>query len=120
MSRLCCRARHIHSVRAEMGYGEKVSQRLWSQKVEEGIGLTARHKDAQRPEGRRVFELERLVSCRSADPWWRTCDVTNALKHWKILAQRSSRDQASIKRSFAMPGIETWHLRSQTSITRIR
>jgi hypothetical protein len=36
------------SVSAEIGYGGKVSQRLWSKKVEEGIGLTARHRDAQR------------------------------------------------------------------------
>jgi len=35
------------SVRAEIGYGEKVSQRRWSKKVEEGIGLTARHRDAR-------------------------------------------------------------------------
>ncbi len=40
------------TVRAEIGYGEKVSQRLWSKKVEEGIGLTARHRDAERLEGR--------------------------------------------------------------------
>jgi hypothetical protein len=60
------------SVRAEIGYGEKVSQRLWSKKVEEGIGLTARRRDAERLEVPRVFELERVVSCRSADPWWRT------------------------------------------------
>jgi hypothetical protein len=40
--------------------------------VEQGIGLAARHRDAERPEGRRVFELERVVSCRRADPWWRT------------------------------------------------
>ena len=60
------------TVRAEIGCGEKVSQRRWSKKVEEGIGLTARHRDAQRTEGRRVFELERVVSCRSADPWRRT------------------------------------------------
>jgi hypothetical protein len=60
------------SVRAEIGYGEKVSQRLWSKKVEEGIGLTARQRDAERLEVPRVFELERVVSCRSADPWWRT------------------------------------------------
>ena len=52
------------TVRAEIGYGEKGSQRLWSKKVEEGIGLTARHRDAQRLEGPRVFELERVVSCR--------------------------------------------------------
>ncbi len=60
------------TVRAEIGYGEKVSQRLWSKKLEEGIGLTAGHRDAERREGRRVFELERVVSCRNADPWWRT------------------------------------------------
>ncbi len=60
------------TVRAEIGYGEKVSQRRWSKKLEEGIGLTARHRDAERPEGRRVLELERVVSCRRADPWWRT------------------------------------------------
>ena len=60
------------TVRAEIGYGEKVSQRRWSKKLKEGIGLTARHRDAERLEGRRVFELERVVSCRRADPWWRT------------------------------------------------
>ena len=60
------------NVRAEIGYGEKVSQRLWSKKVEEGIGLTARHRYAQHLEVPRVLELERVVSCRRADPWWRT------------------------------------------------
>jgi hypothetical protein len=60
------------TVRAEIGYGEKVSRRLWSKKLEEGIDLTASHKDTQHPEGRRVFELERVVSCRNVDPWWRT------------------------------------------------
>ena len=60
------------TVGAEIGYGEKVWQRLWSKKLEEGIGLTARHRDAKRLEGRRVFELERVVSCRNADPWWRS------------------------------------------------
>ena len=60
------------TVRAEIGYGEKGPQRRWSKMLEEGIGLTARHRDAQRQEGRRVFELERVVSCRNADRWWRT------------------------------------------------
>src|SRR5271169_1046677 len=60
------------TVRADIGYGEKLAQTLWSKKLEEGIGLTARHRDAQRLEGRRVFELERVVSCRRADPWWRS------------------------------------------------
>ena len=48
MPRLCCRARHMTTGRAEIGYGEKVSQRLWSKKLEEGIGLTARHRDTER------------------------------------------------------------------------
>jgi hypothetical protein len=43
--------------RAEIGYGEKTSQRLWSKKLEEGIGLMARHKDAERLGARRVFEF---------------------------------------------------------------
>jgi hypothetical protein len=60
------------TVDAEIGYGEKVWQRRWSKKLEEGIGLTARHRDAERPQGRRVFELEGVVSCRCADPRWRT------------------------------------------------
>ena len=49
-------------MRAGIGYGEKVSQRLWSKKVEEGTGLTARHRDAERLEVPRVFELERVES----------------------------------------------------------
>ena len=60
------------TVRAEIGCGEKVSQRLWSKKLEEGIGLTARQGDAECLEVARVFELERVVSCRRADPWWST------------------------------------------------
>ncbi len=60
------------AVRAKIGWGEKVSQRRWSKKTEEGIDLTARHRDAERLEGRRVFDLERVVSCRRADLWWRT------------------------------------------------
>ena len=60
------------TVHAEIGYGKKVSRRLWLKKLEEEIGLTARHRDTERREGRRVFELERVVSCRSADRWWRT------------------------------------------------
>jgi hypothetical protein len=61
-----------NTVRAEIGYGEKVSQRLWLKKLEEGIDGATRHSGTGRPEGCRVFELERVVSCRSADPWWRT------------------------------------------------
>jgi hypothetical protein len=55
------------TVHAEIGYGEKVSRRLWSKKLEEGIGLTARHRDTERPEGRIAFEWERVVSCRNGD-----------------------------------------------------
>jgi hypothetical protein len=59
-------------VRAEIDYGEKVSRRLWLQKLEEGIDWATRHSGTERPAERRVFELERVVSCRSADPWWRS------------------------------------------------
>jgi len=60
------------TVRAEIDYGEKVSPRLWLKKVEEGIDWATRHSGTGRPGGCRVFELERVVSCRSADLWWRT------------------------------------------------
>ncbi len=53
------------TVGAEIGYGEKVSQRRWLKKVQEGIGLTARHRDAERLEVPRVFELERVKSITS-------------------------------------------------------
>ena len=56
----------------EICHGEKVSRRLWSKKLKEEIGLTARHKDAERLGGRRVFELERVVSCGRAHLWGRT------------------------------------------------
>src|ERR1700675_4028317 len=60
------------TVRAEIGYGEKVSQRLWSKKLEKGIVLRAGHRNARPVGGRRVLGGERVVSCRRADPWWRT------------------------------------------------
>jgi hypothetical protein len=60
------------TVRAEIDYDEKVSQRLWSEKLEEGIEWGARRGGTERLEARGVLELERVVSCRNADPWWRT------------------------------------------------
>jgi len=60
------------TVRAEIGYGEKMSQRVWLKKVEEGIDWATRHRGTERCEERGVFELERVVSCCNADPWWRT------------------------------------------------
>jgi hypothetical protein len=59
-------------VRAEIGYSEKGSQRLWLKKLEEEIDWARRHSGTERPVERGVFELERVVSCRSTDPWWRT------------------------------------------------
>jgi hypothetical protein len=70
--RLFCRSRHITPCARKVASGEKVSQRLWLKKLEEGIGLTTRHRDAELLEVPGVFALERVVSCRSADPWWRT------------------------------------------------
>jgi hypothetical protein len=60
------------TVRAEIGYGEKVSQRLCLKKLDGRIDWATRRSGTGRPEGCRVFELERVVSCRSADLWWRT------------------------------------------------
>lgn len=60
------------AVRAEIDHGEKVSQRLWLKKLEEGIDWATRHSGTERPEERGVFELESVVSCRRADAWWRT------------------------------------------------
>ena len=51
---------------------EVVSRRLCLKKLEEGMDWATRRSGTGRPEGRRVFELERVVSCRSADLWWRT------------------------------------------------
>ena len=60
------------TVRAEIGYCEKVSRRLCLKKLEEGIDWATKRSGTGRPEGCRVFELERVVSYRSADLWWRT------------------------------------------------
>jgi len=45
------------TVRAEIGYREKVSRRLWSKKLEEGIGLTARHGKCGAPRRTRSFRV---------------------------------------------------------------
>ena len=60
------------SVRAEIGYDEEVSQRLWSKKCGRRDRFDGEAQRCAAPDGRRVFELERVVSCRRADPWWRT------------------------------------------------
>jgi hypothetical protein len=49
------------TVRAEIGYGEKVSQRLCLKKLEEGIDWATRRSGTGRPEGCTVFELQRVV-----------------------------------------------------------
>jgi hypothetical protein len=49
------------TMRAEIGYGEKVSQRLCLKKLEEGIDWATRRSGTGRPKGCRVFELERVV-----------------------------------------------------------
>src|SRR5258708_35493063 len=58
------------TVHAEIGYGKKVSRRLWLKKLEEEIGLTARHRDTERRKGRGFLGWEREVSARNADRWW--------------------------------------------------
>ena len=56
---------------AEIGYGEKISRRPWSKKLDEEVDGAARRRGAERSEGRGVLELEKVVSCRSGDHWWR-------------------------------------------------
>jgi hypothetical protein len=70
--RLCCRGTTHDTLGAELATAKKYREGCGSKKLEEGIGLTARHSGTERPEERELFELERVVSCRSADPWWRT------------------------------------------------
>jgi hypothetical protein len=60
------------TVRSEMGYGGKMSERRSLKKLQEGIRLGTRQKGTARAEGYGVFELERMVSCDRADPRWRT------------------------------------------------
>jgi hypothetical protein len=57
---------------AGIGHDEIISRIPWSKKVDEEVDGAARRKGAERSEGRGVLELEKVVSCRSADPWWRT------------------------------------------------
>jgi hypothetical protein len=60
------------TMRPEIGYCEKVPRRGWLGKLEEEICSAAKRKSPERAETRGGFELERVVSCRSHDHWWRT------------------------------------------------
>jgi hypothetical protein len=51
------------TVCAEIGYGEKVSQRLWLKKLEEGIALMARHNALKTA---RLASIGRFGSCHHA------------------------------------------------------
>ncbi len=59
------------TLRSEIGHGGKLSRRLWSKKLEEGIDWAAKRTGAEHPEGRGVLELERVVSCGSGNHRWR-------------------------------------------------
>ena len=52
--------------------GHEVWQKPWWKRVEEGMDRATTHSSRERSEERRVFELERVASCRNADLWWRT------------------------------------------------
>jgi hypothetical protein len=66
-----CGSTHSHT--AITGSIHKgIDQSIAKTVVEEGGRRDRFDGEAQRAEGRRVFELERVVSCRRADPWWRT------------------------------------------------
>jgi len=55
-----------------MGYGEKISQRLSLERLQEKVFLAESQRDAERAEARGVFALERVVSCSRFDPRWRS------------------------------------------------
>lgn len=57
---------------AKSGTSHKVSRKPWMKKLEEGIDRATRHNSKERSKERGVFELERVVSCRNAQLWWRT------------------------------------------------
>jgi hypothetical protein len=59
------------TVCAKIGHSEKISRRPWSKELDEEVDGAARRKGAERSEGRGVLELEKVVSCRSGDHWWR-------------------------------------------------
>jgi hypothetical protein len=59
-------------MRSEVGYGEKVARKAWLKKVEEQICSVTRRRSLERFETRDSFELEKAVSCRDGDHWWRT------------------------------------------------
>ena len=55
-----------------MGYGEKISQRLSLERLQEKVFLAESQRDAERAEARGVFALERVVSCSRFHPRWRS------------------------------------------------
>ena len=57
------------AMRSEVGYREKVPREKWVEKLQEEM---ARRRSPERFETRDSFELEKVVSCRDRDHWWRT------------------------------------------------
>ena len=58
------------TLHSEIGHSEKVSRGLWWKKLDEEIDWAARRRDTERPAGRGVLELGRVVSCRGSDHRW--------------------------------------------------
>ena len=97
----------------EIGHGEKVSRRLWSKKLEERSVWTARHRDAERPEGRRVFEWERLVSRRNGDQWRRAeldFDSRQPLDdlHWAATLGTAPKTKRDFSGSNVLSSLRLW------------
>ena len=85
--RLCCRARRDATVRGNWLRRKSIGRRLWSKKVEEGIGLRASTATAERFEGRRAFELERVVSAAA---------TLTLVVDWKLISTAVSRSTTFI------------------------
>ena len=58
--------------RSEVGYDERVWQRLSWKGLQEQICGAESQRNTERAEARNVFALERVVSCGRGDPRWRT------------------------------------------------
>ena len=60
------------AVGAEVGGRKKVHRKAWLKKLRAEICSSARRRSPERFETRDSFELEKVVSCRDRDHWWRT------------------------------------------------
>src|SRR5215469_4160528 len=91
--RLCCSAQPATLRAREIGYGARVSRRLSLWGLEEKIGLVESQRDTERASARRVFALERVVSCSRSDQTRKpeNCPARGRIAHGVIRDYRRRR-----------------------------